>query len=526
MLWRIGVRFIHKASTKKVTPVFKNGKFSQLAPPAKDVIIRSNKGADQILLFEQLKIFPLVRQAMEHEIRNAYTLKSTYIKSKDALVLKPSPIQVAAVRSIQLRRQPPKLSISEQIQQELRGPLQVYTMAAETGSGKTWAYLLCVLSKLLDHDYKLFMNGGPEALQHEYAQPVIRLVILVPTNELVDQVYASLATANECIIDQMKVPKQYQEFTDHQPTLGLSLFKWGAGVPHTKMFSRLQKKGRIDVLVTTPSKITGLSKLTNVNRPFKYFSQVRYCVADEADTLFDRLWSQDTTNVVTHMHNLEMLVLCSATIPKSFKESLTKIFPNQKSIVEIATPTLHKLPSKIHVKVIDASLAPFNNSKPRALAQTLYAITKEGSEGGFVKRVVVFVNEKKQVPHLVGLLTDKFAVRRQDIAAATGDMSPSERAEVLAPFIRPTTPLEQDPDGSKIKILVTTDLMARGINFSGIKNVVMLDVPLSLVDLVHRMGRTGRMNQSGRVFVIMDLKSSNKWAKGLPKMVKNGVVIG
>lgn len=70
-----------------------------------------------------------------------------------------------------------------------------------------------------------------------------------------------------------------------------------------------------------------------------------------------------------------------------------------------------------------------------------------------------------------------------------------------------------------LKLLVTTDLMARGLNFQGIKNVILYDVPKTSIDLVHRAGRTGRMKQRGRVFMIID-KKTKSWAKAIPLILR------
>jgi ATP-dependent RNA helicase MRH4, mitochondrial len=68
-------------------------------------------------------------------------------------------------------------------------------------------------------------------------------------------------------------------------------------------------------------------------------------------------------------------------------------------------------------------------------------------------------------------------------------------------------------------------LLSRGLNFHSIRNVVLLDVPGSSADLVHRAGRTGRMNQSGRVFLIIS-DSDRSHVKGLPKVLRNNRRLG
>ena len=72
------------------------------------------------------------------------------------------------------------------------------------------------------------------------------------------------------------------------------------------------------------------------------------------------------------------------------------------------------------------------------------------------------------------------------------------------------------PVNKSLHVLVTTDLMARGLDFKGVRNA-LYDVPKTSIDLIHRVGRTARMKQGGRVFMLTDSKTKS-WAKALPKI--------
>ncbi|CAK9440038.1 uncharacterized protein LODBEIA_P41380 [Lodderomyces beijingensis] len=522
--------------------VFETGKFSQLynnAPSSADA------ATSKITNFQQLRIFPMVREAMIKEIKSQYNLKGPRHQSVDEIEIKPTPVQVAAIRKINQVRKIRKdvdvdeMTEGERIQYELQNEnesnkTKVFTIAAETGSGKTWAYAANIMSKLKEDDFTWFQRDREQYAKFKSSEQV-RAVILVPTNELVDQVYESLHRANSMALDynnnhdgKIKVPAHYREFCElpGHKSLGLSIMKLSAGDAPISVYKRLRNHGKIDILVTTPSKLTGFSKLEAVDRPFKIFKSVRYCVLDEADTLFDKSFLQDTTSVVKNFPKLLDLILVSATIPKEFEKTLGNLFPDGKSLIRVATPSLHKIPKNIKILTLDADLAPYNGSKPRCLAQAIYAISKDGTEPEHVKRIIVFVNEKPEVEGLVDLLKTKFHVRQDDIVGISGEINAKERKELLEPFLRPAELLKDDPVGSKVKILVTTDLLARGLNFIGVKNVILMGLPKSSVELVHRLGRTGRMNQSGRVFIIVDRKSRKSWVKGLGTAIIRGVRIG
>lgn len=518
--------------------IFSFGKFSQLHRPEKKIYETSASGSESIATFDALRIFPTVRAAMVSEIKSVYNLKSTYVKDIEEVAIKPSPVQVAAIRKINQPRlrnanknpnNDSETIVADLVRNNEVNRLKVFTVAAETGSGKTWAYLAPLLSKLKEDDYELFKESPEKYLKAKEA-PIVRAVIMLPTHELVEQVYNTVHAANTAKYDleELNVHSQFKDFLsqkDQESCLGLKVLKWGAGDPHTKLFDAA-KNGRVDVLITTPGKINGLSKLTNFNRPFRFFNFTEYCVLDEADTLMDKSWVNDTMLIIRRLNKVKDLILCSATIPKEFQRTLHQLFPDEQSIINIVTPSLHKIPKQIHVRIIDAEVSPYNGSKMRCLAQALYAIHRDGTEQGYVKRVLIFVNEKKEVAPLVSALVSKYGHRADDVVGISGGDSATERLENIEPFLKPAELLENDPDGSKIKVLVTTDLLARGLNFVGIKNVILMDLPRSSVDLVHRIGRTGRMRQSGRVFVLVDKKTRKSWIKGLPNAIKRGVTLG
>lgn len=521
--------------------IFAFGNFSALQRPEKKQLEISKAAIEKIESFDSLRIFPTVRAAMVKEIKKGYNLKNTYVKSVNEIEIKPSPVQIAAIRKINQPRKVASKSLekagtpilTEVMEENEKRKLKIFTIAAETGSGKTWAYLAPVLSMLKQDDMALY-NKSPKALQEAQSHALIRAVILLPTHELVDQVYESLKFAANAPLDPESVltkkvlaSKDYNTyFLDpaNATALNLNIFKWGVGDSPSKLFNKVDHL-RVDVLVTTPGKIQGLTRLTNFERPFRHFNFVDYCVVDEADTLVNESWFVETASTLQRFGKLKDLILCSATIPKEFERAIEKLFTSKDSVIRIVTPQIHKIPKQIVVKVIDAEQSPFHGSKSRCLAQALYAIHNDGTEHGFVKRVIIFVNEKKHVEPLVETLISKYHHKEEDVLGISGSDDHRDRAEKIAPFINPAQPL---PTGVKtqLKVLVTTDLLARGLNFHSIKNVILMDVPKTSIDLIHRIGRTGRMRQAGRVFVIIDKKSRKSWIKGLPKAIKSGVTLG
>lgn len=519
--------FASKYASKKVTnykldqKAFQYGKYGGLIDNDKNLIRSSKLLTEKISDFSQLKIMPEVRSTLKLIISSETLLNRNLISNDVSLndksvvefaeQIKPTPIQINAIQNITKKLMDNKL--------------QVHLIAGETGTGKTMGYLFPLINYLKRQEIENIEEW--ESLKDK---AIIRSIILVPTHELVEQVYQTV----------MKV----------EPKLGLRTHKWASGSSYHEFLESL--KNRIDILVTTPGKILSLFKIKMIHRPDRILSRVKFLVMDEADTLMDQSWVEDSYQVIKHMTNANHLVFCSATIPAEFEKTMNRIFPTLNVIV---SPSLHKINKKVNFKILNASLNPYKGSKMKVLAQTLYAIMRDNSDKGYEKRCVVFVNEKTSVMRIVETLRNQYG---HDVQGLTGDDTIEERLSILAPFIQlpkilHPTKTESKPskkssnikipnsnilieskgshlkdmetgDLAPLKVLVTTDLLARGMNFRGVSHVVLYDVPNTSVDLVHRSGRTGRMSQKGIVYMIID-KHSKSWAKGVPRVVRGNIPI-
>lgn len=467
-------------------PPYKFGAYSPLNLPDDASRNGISNLVSKITDFNELKILPEIRASLLNEIKSHTVLRSqNYIsankkvKTEDelnGLIIRPTPIQTAAIKIINDKR-----STSDFF--------KVFTLAAETGSGKTWAYLAPLLQQL-KHDST---DGTTPYIKQRAG---IKAVILVPTHELVDQVYETVEYISK--------------------DLNLNTIKWDVD-SNFKVFLPLFKQG-IDIMVTTPGKLNSLSKYSSISNPRMIFGSISFCVVDEADTLMDDSFIGETQTILKNMTNLETLVFASATIPSKFNKTINHLYP---TVTSISTPALHKLPKSIEFRTINASVSPYKGSKMKALAQALYAIHCDGTEQGYEKRAIVFVNKKEDVSKIAEKLKKEYG---HDVTYITSDDTPEERNSKVAPFIVPPQPL-QDLSRPTLKVLVCTDLLSRGLNFKGIRNVILLDVPKNSADLVHRAGRTGRMNQSGRVFMIINDSDKNH-VKGLPKVLRNNRRLG
>lgn len=501
-----------KLSTETKPGIFKYGEFGGLK---KDLLGNQKDNTSKLIQkihdFESLKLLPETRSILQRVIlKESIALKNKL--SGNEIVINPTPIQTLVIK---------------QLSKKLMDPgLQVHAIAADTGSGKTMAYLFPLVDYLnrLDHE-ELTPKSG------------IQSVILVPTYELIQQVYNTLNLI--------------------QAGSKLHVTKWDNTTEYGNLLNDIKK--RTDILVTTPNKLMSIFNIKMISRPDKILNNIKFTIIDEADTLMDPSWLDTTMKCIRQFKTMNHLLFCSATIPNEFNKTLLRIFPKTKVIM---TPRLHKLSKKIEFKVIDSSLNPFKGSKMKALAQILYSIKKDSTEAGVEKRCIIFVNEKSEVKTVTERLRNEFKL---ECVGLSSEDTIEERLKQVTSFLQDPKSInviindkhiakkdtnldvekpQKHIPGSNIilppnrqhsissrtkqetvlKILVCTDLLARGLNFQGVKNVILYDAPKTSIDLVHRVGRTGRMGQSGRVFMIIETKSRS-WVKGIPKAIKNNVTL-
>lgn len=449
---------------------------------------------DMIDSFDQFNLQEAIKEA---------TIKEVF---QDKINIKPTPVQKLAIPALLGQR---LAGNKREVSRPVAGVRQDYLIAAETGSGKTLAYLLPMINALKHeekHDFELLAyqerRAREEALQMDpnfkgkvleephprVARP--RVLILVPTAELVDQVGEVAKKISHAV--KFRAEKISANFA--------------ARIIQRRIFGN-----PVDLVIATPHLLASIAE-TDPN----VLSRVTHLVIDEADSLMDRSFSQVTTEIMDRtMPALKQLVFCSATIPRRLDMYLARKFPDMK---RITTPNLHAIPRRVQLGVIDASKEPYRNNKNLACADAIWAIGRDASahEGPVpgeidVKRVLVFVNEREKTQEVADFLVSKGV----DAVALHRDTSESRQSEMLNMF-RSSEPMRKQVDEldrtspakgkralQNTKVIVATDLASRGIDTLGVRHVVLYDVPHTTIDFIHRLGRAGRMGRRGRGIVIM-----------------------
>lgn len=268
----------------------------------------------------------------------------------------------------------------------------------------------------------------------------VRALILSPTRELAAQIEASIRT--------------YGRFTSLKSAV---IF---GGVPVGKQIRALGEK--VDILVATPGRLLDL-----VDQRAVSLREIEFLVLDEADQMLDLGFIHALRRIATLIPKERHTLLFSATMPKPIRDIASAYLTDP---VEVAVAPVATTAEKIDQRVIFTEA----HDKPALLAKTLNVPELE--------RAIVFTRTK----HGADKVVRQLGTSGIEAAAIHGNKSQSQRERALGAF----------RDGS-LRILVATDIAARGIDVDGISHVVNFDLPNVPETYVHRIGRTARAGAEG-----------------------------
>ena len=303
---------------------------------------------------------------------------------------------------------------------------------AETGTGKTAAFVLPILNKLC--------IGNTSK---------INTIIVSPTRELA-----------------LQIDRQIEGFSYFTNASSFPIYGGGTGSDFDAQKNAI--KNGSDILVCTPGRLLAHMK-------FNYFDAtgVKHFILDEADRMLDMGFYDDIMDIAKKLPKERQNLMFSATMP----------------------PKIRKLASNILVNPTTISLSI---SKPAAgITQKAYmvhdkqkiALTQHLLKGRDLNHVLIFCSTKKSVKDLTRSLI-KANLSAHDIHS---DLEQEEREKVLLDF-----------KNKKVKILVATDILSRGIDIKGIELVINYEVPNDAEDYVHRIGRTARADRKGEAITFIN----------------------
>jgi ATP-dependent RNA helicase RhlE len=293
---------------------------------------------------------------------------------------------------------------------------------AQTGTGKTAAFVLPILQRLLQ---------GPRGRT--------RALIISPTRELTEQ------TA-EAINDLGK----------QTGLRGIAIY---GGVSMEQQTRQLTKG--IEIIAACPGRL-----LDHLWKGTVDLSRLEVLVIDEADRMLDMGFLPDIRNVLKCILHRRQTLLFSATMPENIRRLAREIMHD---------PVTVQIGRTLPAKTVSHSLYPVQQHLKTALLKELLSKTKTES-------VLVFTRTK----HRASRVTQQLVRAGYRVTSLQGNLSQNQRQAALTGFRK-----------GSVKILVATDIAARGIDVLSISHVINYDMPESTDDYIHRIGRTGRVDKSG-----------------------------
>ncbi|MHB0818729.1 DEAD/DEAH box helicase [Stutzerimonas stutzeri] len=313
----------------------------------------------------------------------------------------------------------------------------------------------------------LFPGGHPDREQrHGPRQP--RVLVLTPTRELAAQVHDS-----------------FKLYARDLPFKSAVIF---GGVGMNPQVQALAKG--VDVLVACPGRLLDLANQKAID-----LSHVEILVLDEADRMLDMGFIHDVKKVLAKLPAKRQNLLFSATFSKDITDLASKLL-HEPERIEVTPPNTT-------VERIEQRVFRLQASHKRALLAHL--ITQ-----GAWEQVLVFTRTKHGANRLAEYL-DKHGL---PAAAIHGNKSQNARTKALADF-----------KANQVRILVATDIAARGLDIDQLPHVVNFELPNVEEDYVHRIGRTGRAGRSGEAISLV-APDEEKLLKGIERMTRQRIPDG
>ncbi len=301
---------------------------------------------------------------------------------------------------------------------------------AETGTGKTAAFLLPIIQRLMNNP-----------------RPGVRVLILAPTRELASQIEMS-----------------YRELAPKKAVRCISII---GGANMSRQIEALRRRDA-GLIVATPGRF-----LDHVERGSVNLSTIEVLVLDEADRMLDMGFWPAIRRVLGLLPAKRQTLLFSATMSSAI-EQLARTTMQQPKLVEVS-------PRGRAAMLVEQTAYPVALESKTALLLDL--LERERFE-----RVLVFTRTKRGAERLSHILE----ARQHQVNRIHADRTQPQREAALRGF----------KDGGT-RVLVATDIAARGLDVDSVSHVINFDVPAAPEDYVHRIGRTGRAGKTGRAITLL-----------------------
>lgn len=298
---------------------------------------------------------------------------------------------------------------------------------AQTGTGKTAAFVLPILNKIV---------------KNNAVTSSVNTLIIAPTRELA-----------------MQIDQQIEGMSYFCGVSSIAIYGGNDGMAWERQAKAL-KEGA-DIIIATPGRLIALLQSGDLK-----FPTLQHFILDEADRMLDMGFAEDLATIVKHIPVQRQTILFSATMPPKIRTLAAQLLTNHEQI-NIAV-------SKPAAGIVQQAYVVYDNQKEKLLQEIL--------KNEDYTSVIVFCGTKEKVHELY----KTFNALKYSVKGFSSNLEQAEREEIMRDF-----------KGKRLRILIGTDILSRGIDVDGISLVVNFDVPPDPEDYIHRIGRTARAEKAG-----------------------------
>jgi ATP-dependent RNA helicase RhlE len=233
----------------------------------------------------------------------------------------------------------------------------------------------------------------------------------------------------------------------------------------------------VDIVVATPGRLKALLQNGSIN-----FEHLQHLVLDEADRMLDMGFFDDIKQIINYLPKKRQTILFSATMPPKMRLLANQILHEPESInIAISKPA---------AGIVQQAYVVYDSQKEPLLKEIL--------KNEDFSSVIIFSSTKENVKNLERSLKRS----ENSIKAFHSDLEQAEREDIMRDF-----------KSRKLRILIGTDILSRGIDVDGISLVVNYDAPPDPEDYIHRIGRTARASKAGVAITFINEKDQQKFAQ-------------
>lgn len=312
---------------------------------------------------------------------------------------------------------------------------------AQTGTGKTAAYLLPVI----DHILKA-------PTRH------LNTLIIAPTRELV-----------------LQIDQQIDGMGYFCSVGSIAIYGGNDGMAWSTQKHALEQG--VDIICATPGRLMALLQSGDIN-----FEHLQHLILDEADRMLDMGFFDDIKTIINYLPKKRQTIMFSATMPPKIRQLANQIANDPKQInIAISKPA---------AGIVQQAYVVYDNQKEALLKKIL--------QNPDYQSVIIFSSTKENVKQL----EKNLRVSQPSLKAFHSDLEQAEREVIMRDF-----------KGRRLRILIGTDILSRGIDVEGISLVVNYDAPPDPEDYIHRIGRTARAEKAGVAITFVNQRDQMKFSR-------------